>query len=70
MRDKIKNTQTYKSLNDMAKVMIRKHTSFIQIQDSVIQARNIGLDKWKAQTGLPNNWKGIVEEIVTTEKSI
>jgi len=67
MYKKIKESKAYKSLEPTAQMMINKRTSYVQIQDSVIQARNIGIDTWKAQTGLPKRWQSIVEEIVNNE---
>lgn len=62
---KIQSTEAYKSLDHIAQKMINKRSSFIRIQDAVIQARNIGLEKWGTQNDLPTKWKAIVVEILT-----
>lgn len=47
--------------------IINRHSSQVQIEAAIIQARNIGLEKWRSQTDLPNRWKSIVEEIIQNE---
>ena len=66
---KIQSTEAYKGLNPIAQKMINKRSSFIRIQDAVIQARNLGIQKWRTQNDLPTNWKAIVEEIVNENNS-
>ncbi len=60
----IENTKAFKALNQIAQKMINKRANRLQIEDSIIQAKTIGFDAWKAQTGLPLNWQPIVKEIV------
>ena len=65
MNIKIDQTQAYQRLNDVAKIMVVKRANRLQIEDAVIQAKNIGLEVWNAQTNLPHKWREIVEEILT-----
>jgi hypothetical protein len=70
MKHLIQATKAYNSMEKVVRTIINRHTSQVQIQDAVIQARNLGVEKWREQTGIPNRWKGIVEEIVTNEQPI
>lgn len=61
----IENTQAFKALNQIAQKMINKRVNRLQIEDAIIQAKSIGFEAWKAQTGLPLNWQPIVKELTT-----
>lgn len=54
-------------MDPVVRTIVNRHASQVQIQDAVIQARNIGIEKWREQTALPNRWKAIVEEIVNEQ---
>ena len=64
MNIKIDQTQAYQRLNDVAKMMVVKRANRLQIEDAVIQAKNLGLEVWNTQTNLPHKWREIVEEIL------
>ncbi len=63
MIDKIQNTKAFKAMEPYARQMVEKRANRIQIEDAVIQAKNIGLEAWKSQTAIPVKWQKIVEEI-------
>jgi predicted N-formylglutamate amidohydrolase len=67
MKHQIQETKTYKAMDPVVRTIVNRHASQVQIQDAVIQARNIGIEKWREQTALPNRWKAIVEEIVNEQ---
>lgn len=69
MKHIIQETKAFKSFEITAQKIVNRHASQVQIEDAIIQARNIGINNWKAQTGLPKKWQSIVEEIVTNEKT-
>ena len=64
MNIKIDQTQAYQRLNDVAKMMVVKRANRLQIEDGVIQAKNLGFEVWNNQTNLPYKWREIVKEIV------
>jgi hypothetical protein len=70
MKHLIQSTKAYNKMEPVICKIINRHASQVQIQDAVIQARNLGLEKWREQTDLPNRWKSIVEEIITNEQII
>lgn len=63
MRNNIEETKAFKALDKIAQNMLNKRANRLQIDDAIIQCKTIGLEKWKAISGLPNKWKKIVEEI-------
>ena len=65
---KIDQTQAYKALNPISQKLVMKRVNRIQIEDEIIICRNVGVDKWKAQTPLQERWQAIVIEIVDKEK--
>ncbi|WP_293871667.1 hypothetical protein, partial [Flavobacterium sp.] len=64
---KIDETKAFAALEPMVKKMVLKRVNRVGIEDEIIIARTIGLDKWKAQTGLQERWKTIVVEIIKLE---
>ena len=60
----IEETQAYKNLPLISQQMVLKRANRLQIEDAVIQARTIGLQRWKQITPLQERWKAIVVEIV------
>lgn len=67
-KELIENSKAFKALEPHTQGMIRKRANRIQIEDAIIQARNIGVEQWKAQKVICNQWAAIVIEIVTNEK--
>lgn len=63
MIDQIKNTKAYKKLAPFQQSLLLKRDNRKKIEDAVITARAIGIDLWKNNNKLPNNWRGIVEEL-------
>lgn len=68
MKQLIENSKSFKVLDKLSQSMINRRANRIQIEDAIIQARNLGLEVWKSQTDLPNKWKKIVDEIIKNEK--
>jgi len=64
MLEEIKNTAAYKTLSQFQQDLAVRRNNRMQIVDAVITARAIGLELWKDNNALPNNWRAIVEEIV------
>lgn len=67
MKQLIENSKAFKSLDGLSQKFLNKRANRIQVEDAIIQARTIGVETWKAQSSLPNKWKKIVEEIITSE---
>ena len=68
MRQLIENAKAFKALEPHAQKMVIKRANRVQIEDAIIQARNIGVEQWKTQKVICNQWAAIVIEIVTNEK--
>ena len=64
---KIDQTKTFLAMPPLTQKLVMKRVNRIQIVDQIIIARTIGLEKWKAQTGLQERWKKIVIEIIQSE---
>lgn len=69
MKHLIIESKAFNALDTLSQGMINRRANRIQIEDAIIQARNIGLETWKRQTDLPNKWKKIVEEIILKEQN-
>ena len=67
---KIDQTKTFLLLQPLSQQMVLKRVNRIQIEDAIIIARTIGLEKWKAQTPLQERWKQIVCDIIEHENKI
>ncbi|GIZ10264.1 hypothetical protein [Flavobacterium sp. UMI-01] len=67
MKEKIEATNAFKTLEPLAQRMVSKRANRIQIEDNIIQARNLGLEQWKTQTALCNKWQTIVEQVIKSE---
>lgn len=65
---KIEETKAFKALHPLVQKMVLKRANRIDIEDQIIIARTIGLEKWKVQTGLQERWKAIVIEIIKNEQ--
>ncbi len=64
MHPVIESTPTYQSLENFQKRLVLKRTNRLKLEQAVIVARNIGIEKWKEQSGLPSNYNKIVEDII------
>lgn len=67
-KELIENSKAFKALEPHVKKMVIKRANRVQIEDAIIQARNIGVEQWKTQTGICNKWAAIVIEIINNEK--
>lgn len=63
MLEEIKNSKAFKKLSPFQQDLAVRRNNRMKIVDAVITARAIGLQLWKDNNGLPNNWRSIVEEI-------
>lgn len=66
---KIDQTKAFVQLQPLSQQMILKRVNRIQIEDAIIIARTIGIEKWKEQTPLQERWKMIVIEIVENDNN-
>ncbi|WP_264521184.1 hypothetical protein [Flavobacterium sp. N1994] len=64
---KIEQTEAFKSMSSLSQELVLKRINRINIEDQIIIARTIGLEKWKLQTGLQERWQKIVIEIIENE---
>lgn len=64
MIQQIQNTKAYGQLELFQQNLIINRKNRLQVEDAIIQARNIGYDTWAASSPMPNAWKAIVAEIV------
>lgn len=66
---KIDQTEAFKKLQPLSQQMVLKRVNRIEIEDAIIIARTIGIEKWRAQTPLQERWKHIVIEIIEAENN-
>jgi hypothetical protein len=64
---KIQETKAFKKLQPLSQQMVLKRVNRIEIEDAIIIARTIGIEKWRTQTPLQERWKQIVIEIIQKE---
>lgn len=64
MRHLIEECKAYQDLDSISQKIINKREVRVQIEDAVIQARNMGVPEWKKQTPLLAKHQKIVEEII------
>jgi hypothetical protein len=64
MRHLIIESKAYKALDSISQKVINKREVRAQIEDGVIQARNMGFEAWKSQTPILAKYQKIVEEII------
>ena len=69
MRHLIIESKAYKELDAISQKVINKREVRAQIEDGIIQARNIGVPEWKKQTPLLAKHQKIVEEIVKSTEN-
>ncbi|GGB82844.1 hypothetical protein GCM10007424_23590 [Flavobacterium suaedae] len=68
MTQEIQNTEAFKKLAKFQQTLLIKRDNRIQIQDAIIQARNIGYLEWESNNKtFPPAWKGIVKELAPIE---
>lgn len=67
MIQQIQNTKAYGQLEPFQQNLIINRKNRLQVEDAIIQARNMGYDTWAASSPMPNAWKAIVEEIYNYE---
>lgn len=66
---KIHETKAFKELQPLSQQMVLKRINRIQIEDQIIIARTIGIEKWKNQNPLQERWRKIVIEIIQEENN-
>lgn len=64
MRHLIVESKAYQALNSISKKIVDKREIRVQIEDAIVQARNMGIPEWKKQTPILPKHQNIVEEIV------
>lgn len=64
MLETIQQTDAFKGLDPITQKVINKREVRTQIEDAVILARNIGVEKWNKITPLTSKYRKIVVEIV------
>lgn len=67
VRDIVKSTKTYQSLNKIMKDIVSKRNNIVQIENGLNVARNIGYKKWENISN--SSWanKLIIAEIILNE---
>lgn len=63
-REEIENTEFFKSLDPTIKILARRSKNIQSIQHGVTVAKNIGFEKWNAQTGDRYYNRMIVKELI------
>jgi len=65
----IQETEAFKALDSISQLVVKKREVRVQLEDAVIQARNMGIAVWKNQTPILPKHQKIVEEIVNSTKN-
>lgn len=63
MIQQIENSIAYGQLQPFQKKLVIKRDNRKQIEDAIVQARNIGYDTWAASSPMSAFWKAIVKEL-------
>jgi len=69
MRQLIQESIAFKALDPISQMIVNKREIRTQIEDAVIQARNMGVAEWKKQSPLLSKHQNIVEEIVKSTEN-
>jgi hypothetical protein len=70
IKERIENTEAYKSLDALQQSLINKRSVRVQIEDAYKICKNIGLAKYESQTRINKVQHDILKELLSKDEEM